>query len=541
MNTPKQNRNRNRKIKNKNKQNPVSMQSVINRMDNMQLEIQKARKTNIARSQKSNVARNSALVVGGRAFGPDIGFNRPNNVNMIMSRMGTTIEGQRWAMTALDPCGPVPDNMGIPDSSGAPVATPTYRGNYVISYDTTMFAVTPANPSPNYDIQIMNVPVPEIAFMYRIRDVASNTWSSTRVVRTDGFALPAAGQTAPPDGVTLKSFGYGKVRLSGAGYTYELDCSSNNNMGRVTSGQIECLGRVATGFAYVAGSSAAAGAGQSLQAMANAVEVAYRFPNDSAFLVNGCPNVYQCEAKEGAYVPIKFTGAVSAQQYKTTGEYSYSAASDTSNVVQFTPDTYMVHYYSNIPVSEGDGTAAPFTNDSSGAGQYGSTTTSPVATSTGWGLSKISPYITPPLDMMTSVTFFEGLASGYSGTGSTVSTNAAASVRVKSRLFIEAISTGAGAISPYVHRSPVLDQLAIDTVATVGQTTADAFPASFNSFGTIMNTIWTGIKRVARPLLGVVEKIPGAGLYAQAAKQGIQHIDNIKSLIQGQYQDVPLD
>jgi len=464
-------------------------------------------------------------------------LQRPGGFHALMSTLGNTLEGQRWAMTALDPCGPIPDNMGIPDSSGAPVATPTYRGEITLAYDTSMFDTAPTTPSL-YDIEAYFPPIPEIALVYRIRDVGTNTWSNTRVIRQDGFPLnySITGGVVGSDiivGQTLKSVGYGKVRISGAGRNFELDAPDIANQGRMTLGQVEAVMEVISSDAYAGGPSP----GFYVQPQDSVQYCALRLPDTSRFLVNGCPNVYQAEAKLGAYAPRKFTGALAAQQYKTTGGGGgIVSALDGTSTFCATPDTFMAVYYGDSPITESEGaSSAKFTNDSSLFGVMSGATgvTGALHTANGWLASHVHPAITMPVDMLTPVVFIEGLSVG-------VGSQVGASVRVKSRDYLECISTGAGAIAPFVHRSPVLDQRAIDVVCTIGQMGADAYPSSYNDFGDMLRAIWNGVRTVATPLLGLTSAIPGIG--GVASKLGLGALGAIDRLVNPRVvKDITLD
>jgi hypothetical protein len=428
--------------------------------------------------------------------------------------------------------------MGIPDSSGAPVATPTYRGELTLSYDATMFSTTPPTPTL-YHVEVAFPPIPEIVCMYRIYDVFNAVWSYTRVIRQDGFPLatPTSGimDTYPTLATTMKTVGYGKVRISGSGRNYELDASGLNNQGRVTCGQVEAVMEVITTDAYVGPQSSA----NPLQTQDSIQYCALRLPSTSQFLVNGCPNAYQAQAVEGCYVPRKFTGALAAQQYRITGGGGgVTSNPDGSSTFYVTPDTFMAVYYSDSPVTESEGAnSAAFTEDSNLHGILANRTgiTTNLHTANGWTATHIHPGITMPTDMLTPVVFFEGLSVGTSS-GTTIG----ASVRVKSRDYLECISTGAGAISPFVHRSPVYDPRAIDVVCTIGQMGADAYPSRYNDFGDMLRAIWNGVRTVATPLLGVTSAIPGIG--GVVSRLGLGAMNALDRAINPRtVKDIPLD
>jgi hypothetical protein len=94
--------------------------------------------------------------------------------------------------------------------------------------------------------------------------------------------------------------------------------------------------------------------------------------------------------------------------------------------------------------------------------------------------------------MFTGVIFFLGL-------------DHSASVQVKTRISLECTANTDGVdITPFLHASPLLDRDALDVAAMAGQVMADGYPASFNSFGSIMKSIWGAIKSIGKPILGIL-------------------------------------
>jgi len=472
------------------------------------------RRRNRRRSVNQAVKQMSGLTIG------DMSMSRPDMAPLCWSQMGNTNDGRDWAMTALDPCGPISKNQGIADSSGSSTCTPAYRSEKNITFDTSMFSTTPPTQT-TYSVCIVSLPIPEINFLWKLRADSTGTWSNWNVQRTDGMLMTAPSGN-PQVGVTMRSIGYGKYRLTGKGLTIELDAPDLSNQGRITSGQLESIVNVNDGTYY--GSQTTETVGQELAGANDYQYTLARVPLTSQFLVNGAPSCYQGQAKEGAYVVHKFVGPLSAQQYQNTGEFlitgqHYAAATGVSDLMF--PETFLAIDSSDGPVT--DSTVNDYFIPAQSATQFAGNLglSSPAIPVLEYiSAQQAHPFVSRPCDMTTSVTFIENVA-------------VAAGIRVKSRVYMEAISTGAGAISPFAHKSPLLDQRALDVVATVAQQGQDAYPARYNSFGEILGKIWEGMKTVATPVLNVAKFIPGAGAFANMGLAGINSIDAVRNAIVG--------
>jgi len=256
----------------------------------------------------------------------------------------------------------------------------------------------------------------------------------------------------------------------------------------------------------------------------------FRVPDTSQFLVNGAPNCYQGLAREGAYIPLKYVGALSAQQYRVAGRqqvvaYHYPAVAGKQDMVVAESmlfirgndgpiDDETVNPQNFVSGDNMESIALALGNDAASIIPVMGGTTSGVPASAG------HPFVSTPTDMATSITFIENIS-------------VSSTLRVKTRLYLECISNGNGAISPFAHRSPLLDQRALDCVAVVSQTGQDAYPARFNSFGEILGNIWEGLKNVATPVLNIAKFIPGAGAFANMGLAGMNVADSLKNAIMG--------
>jgi len=441
---------------------------------------------------------------------------------VVWRNLGDTVAGRNWATQALHPCGAGYIADGLPDTQCASVATPAYRSESQIGFDTTMFTTAPTG-STLYDIQIVSIPVPEIDYIYRLRDVKSATFSNWRVVRTPGYDLPTktTGTNPPLNGITLLTVGYSEYRIIGKGHTFELNASAIANQGRVISGQFNGIAaQSAVTAAMTANTVATTPVALGKASVAVIEETSIRVPATPQFLVMNCPNVYQEEAKQGAYVVVKFTAPLKGFQFAQCREPDFTAnvgneTEDGTTASTFYPSTALTITATDLPGTDPSTNDVVFTDDSSWNGRYTATTggfTYPVS-GPFW-----HPYISRPDGVMTSVTFFQGLIVGDG-------TTPGATVRVKTRLNLECQTFGGPAVGPFIHPSPIYDDVAITQVAKISQCAPDAYPASYNGFGDVFGSVWNWMKKLGKPVLTGMSMIPGVGSLAQAGLAGMELAD----------------
>lgn len=423
---------------------------------------------------------------------------------LVWQNLGNTERGRDWAYQALHPCGDGKDATGLPDTVCAAVATPSYRAESAISWDTTMFKSTPPDGVTTYSVQIIIPPIPEIDYIYRLRDDAHDVWSYWRAVRLPGFNR--SGTLKQSDaGVTLHTIGYSQYRIIGRGATLELNASDIANQGRVISGQIDTLDHENDMSHTPKGT---------IDQMTTR-EVWLRVPQTSGFLVANAPNVYQEEAKCGAYVVMKFKAPLKGFQFSgcNSSTIQHVASGGEKPITHAAADSNLLILATDQPTRE---FSDYFTVDSRLVVE-GATSLNP---------DVYHPFVSNTDGTMTSVTFFEGLVIGQGG----AATATGATIRVKSRLNLECLSFGGPGIAPFIHPGPLYDDLAITQVAKIAQMAPDAYPASFNSFGTVVSSIWSWMKRIGRPLLtGVSAAFPAAAPIAGLGLAGMEAVDNVVS------------
>jgi hypothetical protein len=425
---------------------------------------------------------------------------------LIMANLGTTDDGRKWALTAVDPGGcAIASLMGLPDMLSSNVVTPFIKDDVKITYDSTMFSTPPAAPGGTYSIHIVSPGIPEVLFMYRIRDDLSNTWSRWRVRRMPNHPITASAQGATA--VTLGTDGYNTVRIIAKGITGTMDAPQLADQGYIVAGQVECetFHGFLTEFSGPSSATNLTLQGSSHQTGNSVLFESIFVPTDSDQIIASCPLAHEGAAREGFYMPHKWDEPFTALAFKPTGGgRSFDNGTVFGGAHEYHPESAMT-------VTLFDGTTPSpdtFTDDS----RYG-TTSVPAIPSNMPPANQMHPGISGCCGIITGNVFILNIANP-AGAGVT---GGGASFRIKTHMFIEGqLSFGHPVLTPFAHGSARLDNKAMEMVANISQVALDAYPASYNSLGTILKSIWEGIKSVAKPILNVASMIPGVAPYAIA-------------------------
>lgn len=480
--------------------------------------------------------------------------------------VGSTPEGRAWAFAALHPCGAgevVTRNVGVVngmcDTMTSAVATPVYRSETHISYSQTMFENKPESPT-TYGVDIIIPPIPEIDFCYRLLDDSTNTKTAWVVVRLPDFQLPEpsnydsgyAGYNETTTFTTMASVGYGKCRQIGVGHTIDLDAAGLNNQGRIVVGQMEgqwrwtplAPPRVDTQKAdFVTDSTTTpptkAKAVTEVEALGTDMSCGVwclEIPTTPATIVSNCPNAYQGTAKEGAYIVSKFTSPLLGYAFKRTGSPGvFRSGADEDHAEGLIVEPYMPVTAFSIDTSEKKNTdlttADSFFSLNGRVPQWSAFGNGelPIA-----GFSKratalaqytLHPGISEPSDMMVGVAMIRNIPAGGSN-------GITASLRIKSRNYYECISNGTNAaVAPYVHPPAQFDFQALNSVIIAGKQLADGYPASANSFSTILSNVWGALKQYVRPIANTIGglDIPVASGIARMLDKGVGYGTDLES------------
>jgi hypothetical protein len=464
-----------------------------------------------------------------------------NYKQMLAENLGDTPEGRTWAHTAVHPCGEgefvgtsLGGLMGMPDTMTGSVATPVYRNEYNIVFDGTLFSSTIDNPSGTWGIDAIVAPVPEIDFVYRLHYDPTGVVSEWVAVRTPNLGItPGVLGTNNPSGKTFATMGYGKVRHIALGHTFMLDATANTDQGRVVVGQMQgqwdhvSVSAVQAAYNVGDGNGLVTWKDQVLPVIgfSNTTKLhMLSIPTDPGVITSACPLAYQGEARDGAYLVTKFSSPLLGYQFKTTGRDSIYDVSWSTQKIGSTGDwtappgdNGVSTNAQNLPSSGfmlvGSSGIDAATNGEFFAGNsatYSAGTVvlplkrtqnaSPSEVDVLVNARQIHPFVSEPSDMMTGVVTFRGLLVGP-GIGGTVS------VRVKSRQYFETITSGSDpSTTPFVHAPADLDMSAVQNVVIMGKQMADAYPASYNENGDILDEAFHALTGVVSPLARTVAK-----------------------------------
>lgn len=479
----------------------------------------------------------------------------------VASVVGSTPTGKAWALAALHPCGSgevisptVGEVVGMCDTMTGSVATPVYRGETHVPFVKTLFP-NPALPnlgSTTYGVDLIIPPIPEIDFIYRLRDDATNVNTPWVVIRQQGYELPVytdlggdvLGYNDSSIGTTFATSGYGKARIIAMGHTIELDAGALNDQGRVVVGQMEGQWKrlalapnqsVVTTGEFVTGVGPPVTTNSAVTAVRNygpedAADVwLLNVPTDPMVVTANCPGAYQGLAKHGAYVVSKFTSPLLGYSFKrTAGESVFdTGATDIQEGGQIRPYLPQTAFAIN---STGRETGENLTDSE---GFYSGNDRLRSGFSNGAlpirsGLEEVAviqgdtlaPFCGEPSDMMTAVVMFRNLPVGSGTSGLT------ASLRIKSRTYFEAISNASNpAVAPYIHPPAQFDFPALNSVIVSGKQLADAYPACANSLGTILSKIWSALRGTSAIVGGLgIPIVSDVGRLANTTMEGVDNI-----------------
>lgn len=87
-----------------------------------------------------------------------------------------------------------------------------------------------------------------------------------------------------------------------------------------------------------------------------------------------------------------------------------------------------------------------------------------------------------------------------------------ASIQLKVKQGLEMVPTNATIAQAFTKNSPMLDRDALDVVCRVAQSSAGAYPASYNDFSSILGSITNAIKGIAGPVSGIADFISKANI-----------------------------
>lgn len=423
------------------------------------------------------------------------------------SRVATTGPGRAYYHKAIHPpSAPDADFAGLPDYTSQPRVTPEYTTNVDLKWDATMFPSAPSSPD-SFDIQIFVPDIPEIALLYRLKDVKNSKYSDVRVVRTSPFESPVDEDSAP-----YNSFG-----AMG---------DSDFSMGRITTSSVTGIYSGTTlgdaGMVYAASISpqltvvdyAALEPVPSATAIPQTLPgwhvAEYLVPQTTKALMQVDPMHYRGRARAGVFAVQKFDESLMGYRYSRagTGEVHLDA---THKI--FSIEDVMAIIFSD-------------TGDLDSASKASFTSDSRIAVPDGWSynpnLTSAAMHggITQHSGMAWTVIFIEGLSIAQAE-------SFAFERRITMDLQIPAVSPMAALIKAV----PEWDEQAIKSVMKFQRLMPSGMPSDCNGFMDWVRGIFSFLNKNKKPILDVVKvlPIPGAGIAADIAENVLPTVDGLLS------------
>jgi len=381
----------------------------------------------------------------------------------LLASLGNTVAGQMWALKAAHPNGEeVTASAGIPDHTNVPVVTPEFRCNYTIVGDST--------GTGNDDVDILFLPMGQLAFMYRRRTASSTIvdlrtgWkfvfypSLTAGVDQVGGLVTIGGENVTMNAWTTNLDDYGRSREMYGGGTVHLDAPTLADQGRLVAGQLPVeLKEGISANTYIIDDT---GTSQGIRSPMSLFQLPGNFPMDESTLFQATPGAVVWEAREGVYLPLRFREPVHLFQPDRA-------------------DTFLA-----APGSTG-GVPVTFTD-----------------------VDKNQIAVGVPTNMLAGVVIIRGI-------------DKRANLNVKCRIGLESLVEAPTEVAPFQHASPILDPLAIDRVTQLSQASPMAYPANYNDFSSILNVIKGVLGNIVKPIAGGLRGI------------GIPVVSDIAGLIHG--------
>lgn len=374
----------------------------------------------------------------------------------LLRSLGDTPAGQLWALKAAHPNGEeVTASAGIPDHTAVPVVTPEFRSSITITGDSLQ--------TGNDDVDIVMLSCSELAFMYRRytsgtvqKPEAGWVFVFYPALEVQNNSFTATGLTSGEKETvqywTTSLNDYGRTRAMYNGITVHLDAPTLADQGRLVAAQLPLEMREGTYQSGFAAKLAQDDIGETtaLSSPIQAYTLPQGFPYTESSLFQATPGAVVWEAREGVYIPLRFREPVhlfEADRIETL--FSVVREDKTTAAIQGT-------VFGNVPDAETRNLT-----------------------------------VGVPNNMLSSIILIRGI-------------DKRANLQVKSRIGLESLVEGPTQVAPFQHASPILDKRAIDQVTRLSQASPQAYPACYNDFSAILNTIKGVISGFVKPIAGAL-------------------------------------
>jgi len=369
------------------------------------------------------------------------------DVRTIESFIGRGGAGADWAFKALDPCSEQKEGgKRIPDRTAS--ATVAFEGRS----DALISAPTEVSAGEEWDCMIVAIPVPESPFLVFKRAAGGASWGTPNVHEMPSISsgnVVTATWKVNQDGWPSLGVNGAAYRTTYKGFSVVFDASDLNNEGRVYAGQLR--GGITS---RMTGDPGAGDFGN------HPTYIIDQIPEGPQALDSACSGMVRMKAREGIYVPCRFT--------------------DPEHVYQKTP-------WSHI---NNAGTGAAGGSNVLGDVRYQFAT---VLGGTG-GVEAGLP-VTGGDPLLTRVV--SGIDNTQVGVAMFMGIHKSANLDLKMRLGMEAQSDPGSPWSLFQEDAPLPDMSALTDFVVIQESLAMAYPERFNSFGALIPVIGEAVAAMA--------------------------------------------
>lgn len=438
-----------------------------------------------------------------------------DEIEKILSHYGVDVEGRRWLLRALHPAGETPCT-GLPDMSTADVLRPDFRVQEVVH---CMPGV------PTYDAYIWSPP----------GDVNTVYWATAE--SPADFSAPVAPPTATYGTLMLQTSAWGTVttNFAKANNVASLSCITNfptaapcgfrhfaksitchlvasavSDQGQVYAAQYSTPPRN-TGISFFRTNSPAVTADYCYSAGHTLA-----LPTTETDLAATAPRYYTEAARGGVYLPLRLTGP--AQPFASCPITSpFGTVLGNGNVANDGAELESAMLVSKIP-RFGSLMGATITPTSRPSALQTSTPLNPA--STPWVFNRQAYALSTTDPQMPEVRFDSGFDSvstavvifrGLQGSGGG---GFASSIQIKAIAGLEVVPSPSAMDRVFTAPPARYDPKAIEAYYSMVFQLNDAYPASYNSFGDILDKIasfakkaWGFVKPIGRAIMPYVDPI----------------------------------
>jgi len=463
----------------------------------------KSQVSNPPRKSK-RVGNNQIEVIDGgmtpaEAPGRSAGFRAKSNLlhDYLMDHklLGTTDEGCKFFMAHCHPMDEI--DLGpvrMPDLTTCNTVAAELRAALTISSP-----IPEGTTNATWDCMIATIPFPDIAFVYRTKASSADQWGRWVGVpfqqvpygNLDVSTATAPTRTAGQMWPLIKD-----VRAVSRGLTVDLQASALTDGGTCYSAQFPSVPNWKEAYNSISAVDSH---------LKSSSIYSMRLPYDYNDIVAMDDGFTEWQARQGAYIPVGFVNPANQFSPNLAGELLYDNGTTGGE---------------NTLIGMGGGIVELRDSHMSIPMQFVYTAdTTTVTPGAGATVKLVEPF--GPDNTQIGVTLFVGL-------------HPLSSLAARTKYRLEGTTSFDSAWSPFIAKSPVYDQRAIEHTIIVKGELQHAYPAEYNSLGKILKSIGQAIVSVIKPVASISGAIgnlgiPGVSQVAQIVNKIANTADDILS------------